>query len=499
MNKQADQKSSEKAPRKFKNYNPVQTDEIFPQAAQVDEDIFKSASTISTQPEAVTPSMILSLQSTIGNHDVQRLLAPKPVLPPQATPPTPKIAKTSTIKPALQRDETEEEGEESAEEDLDTLLERIGILADPPEVPAFEAITGTTAGEFSGGELEGEIGRLWSHDEMSFTTAARTAAEENTSSDHGPVATNSPEIAPEAEYAHRWSVNLYAWDYPDGRTDLDLTETLRARSPFQRALQEEFERVIPVENPTAAGMYSAVFDAIMGLSQTIEPNQTAELIVTFSGHGRNGTLFGVDWSEMGTDQLQSLANVAQDFRVHLVYILDTCRAGIVASVAQDSLAEDISEHAEGLPAERRAQIEQQLGIARQLGNLLAQISGITISIGDTLRHHVHDGSVVSSFFIEYFRNVNQVIEHLNQLREYLGSEELSAEGGPSVAPLLARLDPASSASLGAMGGERREGTRMLRQMAELLDAGNNVINTILVSTNAASTTAPAAPEAAPVP
>ena len=408
-------------------------------------------------PNSLTPQAILQLQRTVGNQAVQQL---------------------------LQRDDTiaesDAEAEASAEpdvldEELDRILEEAGFSADAPQAPTFEAITSTTAGEFSRGELESEIQRLWRREHLTFTEAARTAAQENTIGDRGPRAAQSPDMPAAVPYGQRWSVNLFAADYQQWSDLPDIARLMRQGSPFNRALAEEFDNVIPVRNPTTSQMGDAIFNAILGLSAAMNEGELGELIVTFSGHGGNGAISGVDGESLEVSDLRSYARVAQDFNIHMVYILDTCRAGILANFAQAEAMGEIAEGIDDLPEGQQQGAQQSFDVMRTMGRHIAQISGFSIFVGDTQRAFRRQRTTAN--FQALFERLTQLGERVVRSQQFLDSD--AAAGIPNLEQLREQHMDLRWALIAAMDGNRGAGNRALRASAVLLDSMGDALNNMI--------------------
>lgn len=378
----------------------------------------------------------------------------------------------------VQREEnTDTSGRDQNETDeldaeLDTLLEQ--IFGKTPKVPAFEAITSTTAGEYSAGELEAEIQRLWRRRRMTFTHAARHAAQANTSGRRGPRATQSPQLQPSTPYALRWAVNLFAADY-QGRSDLpDVSALTRRGSPFQQSLAAEFNRVIAVRNPTAGEIRSQIFNATHDLWLALGEGQIGELVITFSGHGGNGSISGVDWQDISPQDLHDMAELARDHKIHIVYILDTCRAGILTGYAQAAAVKDVQESLSNLPEDQQALIQTKINEIKRLGGLSAHISGYTIRVGDAARNYRRRRTTEN--FKALFDRFTELFGKVRDLGEYLGQRASLKLEIPNRQKLQQQRSEVLMAILIAYGGQGSAINQALRKVAILLDILNDAIN-----------------------
>lgn len=214
------------------------------------------------------------------------------------------------------------------------------LAAPPPEVGSFEALTATTLAEESAGEMERGIGDLWTREHLSFTAAARRMAEGPALAGGGPQPTSSARTGAGALGTRR-ALNLFAHDYRGTSGDLPgIAEVARAGSPLRRSQDSEFATVDTRLNPTGRDIRAAVYDAVRDAAAA-SVGSGAELVVYFSGHGGGGGISGVDWDAVEVDELASHGRLASSLGVHLVYVLDTCHAGHLATFANVEAMSDV--------------------------------------------------------------------------------------------------------------------------------------------------------------
>ncbi len=289
----------------------------------------------------VTPQNAHQLQQQIGNRAVGQL---------SSVGAEPESAEQESAEPAEQA-EPEEKGAGYTESEIDVILGRTEAFG--PDVPTFEVISATTSAQLSHGELEQEVGRLWTREQIGFTEAARQAAETNSATRQGSaVPTQSADFEPDQSYSQRWMLGFYNHDYEKGSGGGDLPalkKLLRRGSGFQRSVKSDFDQDFPFENSSGAQISSQINEKGRHLRRGLERQEIGELVVFFTGHGGGGSILGVDGTSVAWSELASLADLAQDFGIHTVYILDTCRAGSLASLAQlaaqDNIDESIAESA----------------------------------------------------------------------------------------------------------------------------------------------------------
>jgi hypothetical protein len=141
-------------------------------------------------------------------------------------------------------------------------------------------------------------------------------------------------------------LGFYAYDYEKGSGGGDLPalkKLLRRGSGFQRSVDSDFDQVFPFENPSGTQISSEINQKSRHLRRGLERQEIGELVVFFTGHGGGRSILGTDGTSVAWSELSSLANLAQDFGIHTVYVLDTCRAGSLASLAQLAAQDDIDE------------------------------------------------------------------------------------------------------------------------------------------------------------
>jgi hypothetical protein len=278
----------------------------------------------------VTPQNAHQLQQQIGNRAVGELASIGGGAEPESA-------------ESAEHTEPEEERSGYTESEIDVMLGRTEAFG--PKVPTFEVISATTSAQLSRGELEREVGRLWTREQIGFTEAARQAAETDSATRQGSaVPTQSANFEPDQSYSRRWMLGFYAYDYEKGGSDLPyLKKLLRRGSGFQRSVQSDFDQVFPFENPSGAQISSEINEKSRHLRRGLERQESGELVVFFTGHGSGRSIMGADGKSVAWSELSSLASLAQDLGIHTVYVLDTCRAGSLASLAQLAAQDDIDE------------------------------------------------------------------------------------------------------------------------------------------------------------
>lgn len=278
-------------------------------------------------------------------------------------------------------DEEEIEADSGAIEGIDPALEaQLRELFPIGQGPGAEVISTSTGAQSTAGELTIRALRTWRRDRVSLDDAYRSAAEQRLDRVGG-----GPDVVPTRGGADpplaptlQWGVLLAAWDYANLRRRPDAAEAagiaeylredesghsgnlgdvramLRAGSPFMRAASASYGRHIVVENPSASGMTSAIYDAIDQLAEHLGNGEQGQLTVNFQGHGGRGEIEGVDGQAVSRTALLGMASYARERGVHLTFILDTCNAGSAALLAENHELFDVAVRAEDAPEETRA-------------------------------------------------------------------------------------------------------------------------------------------------
>jgi hypothetical protein len=391
---------------------------------------------------------------------------------------------------SLQRQDAFEMDSESEYEPvaLDQELEQLFDSIRGTPVPAFEAITSTTGAERSRGELEDAVKRLWRRERLSFTSAARRVAREGSGIAADPRAAQSQPLAPDAPYAQRWTLNLLAADYQTGADVPEVADLLRRGSPFQQMLAAEFDHVMSVLNPTGNMMRSAIIDAIMELSRVVPQGQHGELAVTFSGHGSNGRIVGVDDGVLLPHDLQLLAGFAAEWDVHIIYVLDTCRAGQLVAFAQAAAIGDVSRRLGDLPAAARSGPQALMNLARRLGSHSATVNHQAVALGTAQRAYERRRSETNRTAVATaFTAFAPAISALNDdIREIAAGGAVPAEAATQFSELQVQVLTMHTYALATLATGPRNVTADLRQAAVVLDTMYDFVNRLIELANVAS-------------
>ncbi|NJD29289.1 MAG: hypothetical protein FIA92_13460 [Chloroflexi bacterium] len=449
----------------------------------------------SAAPPALTssgpPSAVLALQRAAGNRAVADLLQAGPVQRQPAVPATDGDGATAGTTSGDVATDAALASIESART-LDELLARIDAMMPSPErVAPFEALTSTTTAEYSRGELEQDVMRLWRREQLDFTSAALRSVDAPATARGRAIGTRGPRFQPDREYALRRTVNLFAADYRRGADLPDVARIARRGSPFRRALRGEFERETSVLNPPAAQITSSVRGAIIDMWSELDPGTVGEIVVTFSGHGGGGWISGVDGETVSGNQLAELARHAADFNVHLVFVLDTCRAGPITTVAQVEAIRSLDARLARLPEGQRGPLEARVREIERLSREAWQVGQAAFVVGNRARDDVRRPS--DDHRLAYVQALLELSRTANAFRP---PDDRSGLAAAPVDRLLEARERLQWDVLAALAGSGREAPSTLRCAAAFLDAANDVINAGLEALNT-ELSAPSSEGAAP--
>jgi len=420
-------------------------------------------------PPSLSDAQLVRLQRSAGNLAVARELElglqTGPSLQRQPNAPRPAAAPPSDSVSAL----------------LDEIAPVVGRLRQPPGV---EVITGTSQAEYSRGELEREIGRLWQRRNLPFLDAARLAARSNRG---GPRAEQTTETPATEQFGQRWSLNLLAADFQQWSDLPEIGRLLRNGSPYGEALRAEFGRVIPVNNPTAARMRDVIVATVVELSLALHPGDIGQLLVTYSGHGGDGFIAGVDGEEIEPAWLIERGRAAASLGVQLVFVLDTCRAGTLVRLAQRTSVQRFRTEAQQFSEPRRSNIEPLVLFDRDVYNSSTRLGEATIALGDAARQlerRPRAGAAATGRISPADAVALDAIGALTSMaRQNAELHRLVTEARPSLAPtageLAAASDRLSWLLIGALGADLVSIRRSLRQTAVVLDLVSTYINALI--------------------
>lgn len=429
---------------------------------------------VHADPRVLSPDTVLHLQRILGNQTVQRLL----------------VNRDQDQAPAA---DTDPPGPAHRSYSDDELAEIFGefMAEETPEVPTYEVIAGSTGAETSRGEVETRAEDLWTRRRVALTEGARQAASSPPASDQT-IPTQSPEmpVASGQPYDLRWSISYFAWDYQSSNDLPDIRDMLRARSPFRRALDGEFSNTIEVENPTAEDIVSRTQQTLVQMMMVeLDEGQIGELVVTFSGHGSNGAMVGVDEQHVEPFQLTEIGELARRNGIHVVFIMDMCYAGRAVSAAQETAATELRDRVDAMPGDQSTLLDA-MDVVDDLVFDLHEVNNGAFHLADANRNHGGVPATFHSVVVTRMNELNSPLSHmgpnLNRLAglvDFVGSDELmnvlqhhqtaDVYGDPAVMP----------SNQGAV-------TTSLRHVADLVDVTNDVVNRIIQQVNARVNAAP---------
>jgi hypothetical protein len=234
-----------------------------------------------------------------------------------------------------------------------------------PQVPEFEAITGTTQAQNSFGDLGDAITRLWHREHLSFIDSAREVASRPPTG-RMPRATQSAPVEASRTYQPRHAVVMVAWNYTRWNDVPQIRRYLRQGSQFQDALRGEFATVNNYENPTGSQIEINIQNSIQALSRQVSPGQIGELLVYLTGHGGSGGIYGIDQVGVSPARLRELTQEAARANVHITYIIDSCNIGELVNLAQEDTLTALGASVEAAPEAQRDQYRLRFQALRDI-------------------------------------------------------------------------------------------------------------------------------------
>lgn len=362
--------------------------------------------------------------------------------------------------------------DEYMDQDLDEILDELR----GPDVPSYEVIGATTGAENSAGELTAAVNRLWRRNReepVPLLDLYRQVARENTAGRRAPLPVESP-ASEEVTFAQRWALVWAAADYRLWGDMPEIAALLRRGSTFQRALRGEFDHIENVRDPNDETMRDTFFDAVLALSHAVPYGEVGQLVVNFQGHGGGGAIYGVNEGDgLGPDELRGWAEMAQEFHVHVVFILDTCNVGQAVTYAQAELGEELGEDIGSLPPEEQQALTDRMAVARQLGSHVFHLNHFLDRLYDLRRPMFQQAGRDEAQ--PYFGKIS---DRLDELANFVLHPP---EGAPDLGEIITIAFPASvTALLGHAEPTRRRLFQLRREIAPLLDHLNDTINQILL-------------------
>ena len=423
-------------------------------------------------PRHLGGQQLLSIQRTLGNQATLRYLRQAGV---------------------IQRQETDApRGDDVEIPELDPEISRMleGLFSADREAAPTEVITSSTGAELTHEGLSPAIGDMWQRQHIEFAEAAREIADGNTISDRDSISTRSSELDdPEGRaYSQRWGLVVGNSDYPDTEGDLpEVHAALQAGSPFASALTGSFDQQRIFEDLSAADTLSRIRLVINELMLALHGRETAELVIYLSGHGSNGDFIGVDNQHVMIDDLRQLGEMARDYGIHPIFIIDACTAGSAVQTLQERGVTYLRGRIELLPPDQREIAQQQLSAVSDLAMWMDAVSYTAA----TIRNIVHfdplspDVDPLGTEAPErgegnYFQNLQY---QLFELRDLLNSGRLDVLAEPTMVQFRTHFDEALAWIQDVVAllempttADRRF---PLRRIARLLDDANTVMNNVL--------------------
>ena len=209
----------------------------------------------------------------------------------------------------------------------------------PPEMVSGASGTQYSTGEntYQGMEEGGD-----------FAEEARENAEENDHSDvysmyeDGANPMQSPNLGKSSDFALRYGVGFLCADYQGGGDLPDIAELSKPKSAYLAAFKG-MDKTKQYKDPTSGQIVAGIQKWVKLLAKDLKGCGQGELVVSFQGHGENGNIYGVDYKQISSSKLLSIAKAATKSRVSITYMLDACFSGNAVPGFQDNAADHVDD------------------------------------------------------------------------------------------------------------------------------------------------------------
>jgi hypothetical protein len=257
----------------------------------------------------------------------------------------------------------------------------LGANRDTPlDVRPAEVIAGASGVQYTAGEVTNRTA-LEGGD---YASGARANATEN---DHRGVATpysggtnpmQSANLG--GAFAVRHGVGFLCVRYTGKFSSLeDIAEYAKPNSAYLRAFKG-LDRSEQYRDPKSADILARLKEWIALTAKATPAGHQSELVVSFQGHGMNGSIYGVDEVEITASKLIGFARAAAKARVSLTLVLDGCFTGNAVAAFQDDAADLVERLAEAGQGARASAIRQALSFARELTHFSRAVGGHGLEI-----------------------------------------------------------------------------------------------------------------------
>lgn len=416
-------------------------------------------------PNPTDPRHLLQIQRTLGNQATVRYLQ-----------------RLGKIQRQVGEDAASDDIEEIPQLDPEIEATLEGLFSADRQAAPTEVMASSTGAELSYTGIPATIGDMWQRQHLTIDDSFRQIAEGNTTEDTNSIATQSATLQDPQErpYSQRWGMVIANSDYPDDIGDLPSRHAaLQAGSPFESALQGSFDQHRAFENATSTDVLSHIRFVINELMLQLQGDQVAELVIYLAGHGNNGTFTGVDGEDVEMQDLRDLGEMARQYNIHPVIILDMCTSGTAVQMIQERGVTYLRGRIDQLPPDQQSIARQQLDVIAEFAMTMDTISFGASDIANTL---YFDPLSPDVDLLGSGSSFDALRADLNTIRGLLESGRMDVLAEPTLAQFRTHFDQAMTwindvATALELPG--RGSGFPLRPIARVLDDANTVMNNVL--------------------
>ena len=357
-----------------------------------------------------------------------------------------------------------------AGDELGTWLQRFGDThgfaagetCEPVRPP--EVISGASGVQTSTGEVTYET----MEEEQDFGFGTRENAATNDHDDYGSHYSEganpmqSPNLG-QGTFAKRFGIGFLCANYPGKEGDLpDIALLSKPKSEYLAAFRG-MDKTRQYKDPTASTMRSKVAWWTKHLSKQLGDCEQGELVISFQGHGQNGTIYGCDNKTITSGAMLSMSKKALERRVSLTWVLDACFSGNAVAPFQDNAADTLDQRineTEGAGAvcseenyEAAERFRAQMPHVRKLIQLNESVGKLTYALQRTVddlekvnsEEAWENALTINGKIIEYLERIQDQFQHNIDTDGYrgLGLEKVDAKFD-EVLSFLAGIEPYTS-------------------------------------------------------
>jgi hypothetical protein len=134
---------------------------------------------------------------------------------------------------------------------------------------------------------------------------------------------------------------------------------------------------------------------VVKTAKAVPAGKQGELVVSFQGHGFNGSIFGVDGGEIGSSKLLGIARAAAKARVSVTYVLDGCFTGNAVAGFQEDAAAVVERRADksGGKKEFVKAVKDVVAFARELVNFSKAVGARSVDMAKAVAKVNHEDTM----------------------------------------------------------------------------------------------------------